>query len=789
MMATLLPNAKTQFLDQNGKPLVAGQVFFYIPNTSTKKDTYQDPAQTILNTNPVVLDMYGQAIIWGTGTFRQVVYDQFGNLIWDQITQDANSGLTGNLTDKTYVAGVDFTPGVTTQLTLPSDPGSVSNTWIFFDSAYQADSNVSSINYPTLTFSAPIPVGVQTVTIKIGNTVAIGVPGAGSITDASVSPNSKLYVRINDSIDVKDPAFGAKGDGVADDTAAIQAAINYAQSLFKTDYWSTYVPSVRIPAGIYNVSGLNISYPIHLFGDGQNATELNLINGSNKNVIAIADMSGVLTGNDPSNIQPIISDMSIGGNSSGQTPGSQIRCISLTDSAVPVSTAYHGGAELRNLNLRAATQFAVYIGTNRNNGRMSNVRTLYSNNEGCYNNSYDWRIVDCDFGNSQTANGFTQNTGGATEMVNCNIFDNFLSGLFLNTGVNASCLFVNCYFDTNKQHGVVGIGSYGDIVSHAFSNCVWRDNSQQADNSYDHINLSNMTQVTIEGATFVVNISATQPRYLVNTSNVNRVVFNATYEENDTPNIPYHTAITNNFLNLAIGGNENCSLSTMGASTVGIVGLNGARFDTYDAASISGQRRWRWQAAGSIYSLLTTDDVGSTTSLVAQVTRTGNTPNAIQTVSVQPYSDNIFPSGAASFRWSVVYAGTGTINTSDENSKDQIEPIPDAWLDAWETVEYTRYKMRDSLAEKGDTARWHIGLIAQRVRDAFAAKGIDAHAIGLLCYDEWEASPATIDEHTGKELIPARPAGSRYGLRYEEAMCLEAALMRREINKLKKAQP
>lgn len=111
MTATLLPNAKTQFLDQNGKPLVAGQVFFYIPNTSTKKDTYQDPAQTILNTNPIVLDMYGQALIWGTGTYRQVVYDQFGNLIWDQITQDANASLVGNWTDNIYVAGTDFTPG------------------------------------------------------------------------------------------------------------------------------------------------------------------------------------------------------------------------------------------------------------------------------------------------------------------------------------------------------------------------------------------------------------------------------------------------------------------------------------------------------------------------------------------------------------------------------------------------------------------------------------------------------------------------------------------------------
>lgn len=186
MSASLLPNAEQQFVDGNGKPYAGGSVFFYIPNTSTPKSTWQDSAQTVLNTNPVVLDGAGRAIIWGSGAYRQVLYDQFNNLIWDQVTQDANASLTGSLTDNVFFAGTGFTPGSTTSLTLTSDPGSIANTWIFFDGVYQADNQIASLAYPTLTFNSAIPVGVNVVTVKVGNTVAIGVPSAGSVGDAQI---------------------------------------------------------------------------------------------------------------------------------------------------------------------------------------------------------------------------------------------------------------------------------------------------------------------------------------------------------------------------------------------------------------------------------------------------------------------------------------------------------------------------------------------------------------------------------------------------------------------------
>jgi hypothetical protein len=90
--ATLLPLAEQTFLDNNGAPLAGGRVFFYIPNTSTPKATYQNSGGTVSNSNPVTLDGSGRAIIYGAGQYRQQVYDANGNLIWDQLTADTSGG-------------------------------------------------------------------------------------------------------------------------------------------------------------------------------------------------------------------------------------------------------------------------------------------------------------------------------------------------------------------------------------------------------------------------------------------------------------------------------------------------------------------------------------------------------------------------------------------------------------------------------------------------------------------------------------------------------------------------
>lgn len=106
-------------------------------------------------------------------------------------------------------------------------------------------------------------------------------------------------------------------------------------------------------------------------------------------------------------------------------------------------------------------------------------------------------------------------------------------------------------------------------------------------------------------------------------------------------------------------------------------------------------------------------------------------------------ADNAYSLGTASGRASVVYAGTGAINTSDAGTKRlraATEDLPeghlsDIELDAFGAVRAGIFQMRDAIAEKGDDARWHVGWIAQEVADAYTALGLDPFRYAPICKD------------------------------------------------------
>src|SRR6185312_7220983 len=89
-MAFIFPGLQT-FTGPNGVPVSLGTVAFYIPGTTTFKDTFSDDALTVLNTNPVPLDAAGRASVWGSGSYRQIVKDALGNTIWDTTVETSVS--------------------------------------------------------------------------------------------------------------------------------------------------------------------------------------------------------------------------------------------------------------------------------------------------------------------------------------------------------------------------------------------------------------------------------------------------------------------------------------------------------------------------------------------------------------------------------------------------------------------------------------------------------------------------------------------------------------------------
>ena len=147
-----------------------------------------------------------------------------------------------------------------------------------------------------------------------------------------------------------------------------------------------------------------------------------------------------------------------------------------------------------------------------------------------------------------------------------------------------------------------------------------------------------------------------------------------------------------------------------------------------------------------------------------------------------PGASNTYNLGTTNNRWKTIWQQNGSITGSDERIKTNIEAIPDDVLDAWGEVDWKQFQMRAAVKKKGESARLHTGMIAQRIDEAFKAHGVDVSRYGLFCHDEWDARPADYDEN-GEVTFPAIEAGDEYSLRYEEALCMEAAYQRRRADR------
>lgn len=112
----LLSTPELQFMDANGHPYAGGQLALYVNGTTTPKDTWQDPNQTVLNTNPIVLDAAGRCIVWGDGLYRAVLHDADGNLVFDQPTSTLVSAAMIPVVGAATLAEARDAMGITTLL-------------------------------------------------------------------------------------------------------------------------------------------------------------------------------------------------------------------------------------------------------------------------------------------------------------------------------------------------------------------------------------------------------------------------------------------------------------------------------------------------------------------------------------------------------------------------------------------------------------------------------------------------------------------------------------------------
>ena len=212
------------------------------------------------------------------------------------------------------------------------------------------------------------------------------------------------------------------------------------------------------------------------------------------------------------------------------------------------------------------------------------------------------------------------------------------------------------------------------------------------------------------------------------------------------------------------GNLANCTFPTLNQNTSGNAAT--ATFATTAGSATSATSAATATSASTAANLsgatLTTSSytLNSSNTLVALGNSSGQGIFVNGSTAFAPSNDGAMTCGAATFRWSTVYATTGTINTSDANQKTEIADLTAAELAVARRIKglFKTFKFKDAVAAKGAGARKHVGVLAQDVQAAFAAEGLDANQYGVFCSD-------TIDDVT------------TLGVRYEELLAFVIAAM------------
>jgi len=193
---------------------------------------------------------------------KVLTFDTEGNVVAETPADLFGGAIVG----ANYIVNTGTGDGATTAFGLTASPGVKTNVQVYIDGVYQ-DKASFSISGQTLTFSEapPLNAGIEFI---IGQAVTAITGDAASITyDQGGTGSQERTVRskLQETVSVKD--FGAVGDGVTDDTAAIQAAIDACEVLKKPIFF---------PAGTYIItSGLTVQQKeVHVIGEGSESTIL-----------------------------------------------------------------------------------------------------------------------------------------------------------------------------------------------------------------------------------------------------------------------------------------------------------------------------------------------------------------------------------------------------------------------------------------------------------------------------------------------------------------------------------
>lgn len=197
--ASLFPYPKFHGQTSTGAALSGGKLYTYAPGTTTPKASYTTAAMTTPNTNPVILNSNGDAVVYLNGLYDVVLKNSAGVTQWSMSSVNGINAYTSYEVDalNDYGSGTSFTQatieaaltaiGTTDKVTLLIRPG----TWVIS----------SALSFATY----------KNVTLKIPAGAYFSLSGSGTVTGLQQEMTPQM--------------FGAAGNGTTDDTSAINAAL------------------------------------------------------------------------------------------------------------------------------------------------------------------------------------------------------------------------------------------------------------------------------------------------------------------------------------------------------------------------------------------------------------------------------------------------------------------------------------------------------------------------------------------------------------------------------------